>query len=363
MGLRVNRTKVLVYTLNGFCSALAGIALSIDVSSGHGLYAMGLELTVIGAVVIGGTLLSGGSGYVIGTLFGVLVIGVIQTLIQFNGSLSSWWTPIVVGGADAGVHRGPELPHGPSDQAGIVTPTDGAAAADRRSAPAGAGDVTRPAAAASAGSPPCSSPRWRSAPATTSSSHPRRAPGPRSTPKAGARCRRAIGPGEDGALRIDLAIENDTGAWSTIEAAEGAALGCAAADGSTTACPTVVVGTGGHRLPPGFRMRGFVGGHEGRAGGRDHPRRMPGRGQRVARREARDGHDLLDRRLQLLRRGRDADRADHRGRPRQGRGRPHLPGRHPGRRAHPAGLHADHGHQRRRPDARRRGPHRRTAWR
>ncbi len=96
MGLRVNRTKMLVYTLNGFCSALAGIALSIDVASGHGLYAMGLELTVIGAVVIGGTLLTGGSGYVIGTLFGVLVIGVVQTLIQFNGQLSSWWTPIVV---------------------------------------------------------------------------------------------------------------------------------------------------------------------------------------------------------------------------------------------------------------------------
>jgi ribose/xylose/arabinose/galactoside ABC-type transport system permease subunit len=96
MGLRVNRTKMLVYTLNGFCSALAGIALSIDVSSGHGLYAMGLELTVIGAVVIGGTLLTGGYGYVIGTLFGVLVIGVVQTLIQFNGQLSSWWTPIVV---------------------------------------------------------------------------------------------------------------------------------------------------------------------------------------------------------------------------------------------------------------------------
>ena len=49
---------MLVYTLNGFCSALAGIALSIDVASGHGLYAMGLELTVIGAVVIGGTLLT-----------------------------------------------------------------------------------------------------------------------------------------------------------------------------------------------------------------------------------------------------------------------------------------------------------------
>ena len=97
MGLRVNRTKMLVYTLNGLCSALAGIALSIDVGSGHGLYAIGMELTVIGAVVIGGTLLTGGVGYVFGTLFGVLIIGVIQTLIQFNGQLSSWWTPIVVG--------------------------------------------------------------------------------------------------------------------------------------------------------------------------------------------------------------------------------------------------------------------------
>lgn len=97
MGLRVNRTKMGVYTFNGLCSALAGITLSIYLSSGHGLYAMGLELTVIGAVVIGGTLLTGGVGYVFGTLFGVLIIGVIQTLIQFNGSLSSWWTPIVVG--------------------------------------------------------------------------------------------------------------------------------------------------------------------------------------------------------------------------------------------------------------------------
>lgn len=97
MGLPVNRTKMLVYTINGLCSALAGIALSIDVSSGHGLYATGMEMTVIGAVVIGGTLLTGGVGYVIGTLFGVLIIGVIQTLIQFNGQLSSWWTPIVVG--------------------------------------------------------------------------------------------------------------------------------------------------------------------------------------------------------------------------------------------------------------------------
>ncbi len=97
MGLPVNRTKVLVYTLNGFCSGLAGIALSVFVLSGHGLYATGSELEVIASVVMGGTMLSGGVGYVFGTLLGVLILGITQTLIQFNGALSSWWTRIVIG--------------------------------------------------------------------------------------------------------------------------------------------------------------------------------------------------------------------------------------------------------------------------
>ncbi len=97
MGLQVNSTKVLVYTLSGFCSGLAGIALSVFVLSGHGLYADGAEMDVIASVVMGGTMLTGGSGYVFGTPFGVLVFGITQTLIQFNGSLSSWWTRIVIG--------------------------------------------------------------------------------------------------------------------------------------------------------------------------------------------------------------------------------------------------------------------------
>jgi simple sugar transport system permease protein len=97
MGLSINSTKVLVYTLSGFCSAVAGILYSMFVTSGHGLYADGFELDVIAAVVIGGTMLTGGSGYVIGTMFGVFILGLTQTLIQFNGSLSSWWTKIVIG--------------------------------------------------------------------------------------------------------------------------------------------------------------------------------------------------------------------------------------------------------------------------
>jgi galactofuranose transport system permease protein len=97
MGLPVNRTKVLVYTFNGFCSALAGIFLTIYTKSGQGLLGNGMELTVIAAVVIGGTALTGGEGYVFGALFGVLITILIQTLIQIQGTLITWWTLITVG--------------------------------------------------------------------------------------------------------------------------------------------------------------------------------------------------------------------------------------------------------------------------
>jgi len=97
MGLPVNRTKMLVYTINGFCSALAGILLSIYTGSGHGMYGTGLEMTVIAAVVIGGTALTGGEGYVFGAIFGTLITILIQTIIQIQGTLISWWTLIVIG--------------------------------------------------------------------------------------------------------------------------------------------------------------------------------------------------------------------------------------------------------------------------
>ncbi len=97
MGLPVARTNVAVYALSGFCAALGGVVFTFYMLSGYGLHAVGLELDAIAAVVIGGTLLSGGVGYVAGTLFGVLTLGIIQTLIMFDGSLSSWWTRIVIG--------------------------------------------------------------------------------------------------------------------------------------------------------------------------------------------------------------------------------------------------------------------------
>ncbi len=96
MGLPVARTQILVYTLSGFCSALAGVVFTFYMLSGYGLHAVGMELDTIAAVVIGGTLLTGGVGFVIGTFFGVLIQGVIQTIISFEGTLSSWWTKIVI---------------------------------------------------------------------------------------------------------------------------------------------------------------------------------------------------------------------------------------------------------------------------
>lgn len=98
MGLAVGRTKVLVYALSSFCAALAGVLFAFYMLSGYGLHAQGTELDAIAAVVIGGTLLTGGYGYVAGALSGVLVLGTIQTLIAFDGTLSSWWTRIVIGG-------------------------------------------------------------------------------------------------------------------------------------------------------------------------------------------------------------------------------------------------------------------------
>ena len=97
MGLPVGATKVGVYALSGLCSALAGLVYTLYTSSGNATAATGLELDAIAAVVVGGTLLGGGVGSVVGTLVGVLIFGMIQTLITFQGTLSSWWTRILIG--------------------------------------------------------------------------------------------------------------------------------------------------------------------------------------------------------------------------------------------------------------------------
>lgn len=95
MGLPVVRTKILAYVISGICGGLAGLVLTAYQGAGYPLNGTGAELDTIAAVVIGGTLLTGGSGYVLGSMIGVLVYGTIATVISFLGAEQSWKRIIV----------------------------------------------------------------------------------------------------------------------------------------------------------------------------------------------------------------------------------------------------------------------------
>jgi ribose/xylose/arabinose/galactoside ABC-type transport system permease subunit len=97
LGVPVGRTTIAVYAMSSFLTTLAGIVLSLSKQSGDSTIAVGLELDVIAAVVIGGTLLTGGVGYVIGTFIAVMTLGTIQTYLTLDGSLTPWWIKIMIG--------------------------------------------------------------------------------------------------------------------------------------------------------------------------------------------------------------------------------------------------------------------------
>lgn len=97
LGVPIARTTISVYTFSSFLAALAGIVYALYTKSGYPRAAIGVELDAISAVVVGGTLLTGGVGYVAGTFIGIMIQGVIQTYINFDGTLNSWWTKILIG--------------------------------------------------------------------------------------------------------------------------------------------------------------------------------------------------------------------------------------------------------------------------
>ncbi len=97
MGVSVTATTIGAYALAGFCSALGGVVFTFYKRAGDPTAAQGLELSVIAAVVIGGTRLAGGVGSVAGTLVGVLILGVIRLLIDFQGDLNAAWTSVAIG--------------------------------------------------------------------------------------------------------------------------------------------------------------------------------------------------------------------------------------------------------------------------
>jgi galactofuranose transport system permease protein len=97
MGLPVASTKIAIYAISGFCAALGGIVFTIQTGSGNPLNGQGLELDAIAAVVIGGTLLTGGVGYIEGTLLGILIYGTILTAPNYLSGFDSSWQRIAIG--------------------------------------------------------------------------------------------------------------------------------------------------------------------------------------------------------------------------------------------------------------------------
>ncbi len=95
MGLDVKKVKIGVYMISGFCAALGGIIFSFYTLAGYSLQNMGMELDAISSAVIGGTLLTGGVGNVWGSVIGVLIQGVIQTIVTYQ-NLNAWWTRVTI---------------------------------------------------------------------------------------------------------------------------------------------------------------------------------------------------------------------------------------------------------------------------
>jgi galactofuranose transport system permease protein len=97
MGLPIARVKTAMYLTSGLLAGLAGLLVAARSSSGQSTIGVGLELQAIAAVVIGGTLLTGGSGSMMGTLAGVLLLNVINNVINQVGTLSSYFQQVVSG--------------------------------------------------------------------------------------------------------------------------------------------------------------------------------------------------------------------------------------------------------------------------
>ena len=102
MGLPVDRVKFLVYVLSGGLSGLAGVILASQFGAGQPIEGVGWELFAIASVVVGGTLLTGGVGSVGATLAGVMLLGLIFNVLNFeNGlgwiSLSAYWQSVIRG--------------------------------------------------------------------------------------------------------------------------------------------------------------------------------------------------------------------------------------------------------------------------
>lgn len=97
MGLPVARTKVWIYVVSGTCAGLAAVVYTSKLGIAQNITGTGWELDAIAATVIGGTLLTGGAGFVLGSVVGALVLGLMNVLITRDGSIPAEATTIITG--------------------------------------------------------------------------------------------------------------------------------------------------------------------------------------------------------------------------------------------------------------------------
>ena len=103
MGLRADSVMIGTYALSGALAGLGGVVLAARLGAGQPVAGTGWELDAIAAVVVGGTLLTGGQGGAGSTLVGVLLLGVIFNLFNLEGTISPWWQWVLRGGFLLGV--------------------------------------------------------------------------------------------------------------------------------------------------------------------------------------------------------------------------------------------------------------------
>ena len=96
LGINVKRTKFLSHLICGLLAGIGGFVYFMHVGSGSASHATGMEMNAIASSIIGGTMLTGGVGNIIGTLFGVLSLATIQNIVSSAGLDQAWWTGITI---------------------------------------------------------------------------------------------------------------------------------------------------------------------------------------------------------------------------------------------------------------------------
>lgn len=96
LGINVKRTKFLSHLMCGLLAGIGGFVYFMHIGSGAPTHASGAEMNAIASSIIGGTMLTGGVGNIIGTLFGTLSLALIQNIVASSGFDQAWWTGITI---------------------------------------------------------------------------------------------------------------------------------------------------------------------------------------------------------------------------------------------------------------------------